>query len=80
MQHGYGGEAVSVVKRTRLTDDQVRRVRSRQMYLMRLQGTPTEEIAIFFSFTRQYINKEIAAIPDAEKGRIERSVNRVQVA
>lgn len=80
MINGYGGEGVEVLRRKRLTDDAVRRVRSRQMYVMRLQGQTTAEIAVFFSFSRQFVNAEIRSIPEPEKRRIQGGFHRGQVA
>ncbi len=50
------------------------------MYVMKLDGTPMDSIAVFFSFSRKHIWAEIKAIPEAEKRRIERSMSRGQVA
>lgn len=80
MQHGYGGEAVEVERRRRLTDDEVRRVRCRQMYVMSLQGQSSAEIAVFFNLSRKHIWSEIKSIPEPEKRRIEGRYHRGQVA
>lgn len=80
MINGYGGDGVDVVRRQRLTDDAVRRVRSCQMLVMRLQGQSVAEIAVFFSLTRQHVHREINAIPEPEKRRIAGRYHRGQVA
>jgi hypothetical protein len=66
------GEAVTVARRVPLTGAQVRRVRDRQMYAMKLRGSTTREIAAFFSFSRQYVNRCLRSIPEAERRRVER--------
>jgi hypothetical protein len=74
------GEGVNVPIRHRLTDDDLKRGRALQMYLMRIKGHSVSEIAMFFSFTRDYIYKELRSIPDAEKRNISGRHHRGQVA
>lgn len=80
MQHGFDGGGVDVAKRRRLTDEAILRVRSRQMYVMKLEGQSSAMIAVYFSLTTRHVNREIRAIPEAEKRRIEGRYHRGQVA
>jgi hypothetical protein len=57
------GEAVAVARRVRLTAAEVRRVRDRQMWVMKLRGSSTREIATYFSFSPQYVNACLREIP-----------------
>lgn len=77
MTRGVGGEAVSVVKRRRMTDEELRQTRRKQFFVMQLQGRSSEEIGKYFSFSRQFVAREIKAIPASEKSKLERGYNRV---
>ena len=74
------GEAIELSRRARLTDDQVRRGRDRQMFAMRSSGATTAEIAVFFSFTPQYINQCLRAIPADEKRRLREAARHAPLA
>ena len=43
-----------------------------QMYRMKLSGQTTPQIAKYFCFTRQYVNRTIKSIPAWQKARIVR--------
>lgn len=74
MQTEAGGYT-EVSKRVRLTDDEIRRTRAIQFYRMRLEGLSARQIAVYFSFTPQYVNRELRAIPDSQKDRIRRRLH-----
>jgi hypothetical protein len=69
MQTSTGG-SITVSKRVRLTDEQLRRARAIQFHRMKLEGLSTREIAIYFSFTPRFVNRELRSVPGWQKARI----------
>lgn len=75
-----GSKVEAPQRRSRMTDREIRRLSSAQMYAQKLKGWSSAEIAVYFRLTPRMVNMELAAIPPKAKANIEALYRRGEIS